>query len=119
MLERSFRNTLAMYRWRKLTKEERCLELSNRRKACRPWHSPVHIDGGTGCYLVTAACDEHVPVIGHTLDRMTQFSECLLETIADAKGEVEAWVTLPNHYHLLGSSESILVTLKEPGRGLG
>src|SRR5712691_5861357 len=68
-----------MYDWRKMKPEEREWILAVRRSRHHPWHSPPHLDFDGECqYLISAACYEHVAVIGKN-------PGCVL----------------PNHYHVL------------------
>jgi putative transposase len=90
-----------MYRWRKITQEEQAGLLEWRKKREHPWHRPPHAAHTEGCFHITAACYEHGPFVGATLDRMREFSEVLLETLTTNSNEVHAWCLLPNHYHLL------------------
>jgi len=90
----------AMYRWRQMTPEERREALDYRQRHHLPWHSPPHYEGG-GCYLLTAACYEHQPVIGLSPERMAAFEQELLTEAASCSAELHCWVVLPNHYHFL------------------
>ena len=62
------------YRWRKLSEEDRQSILEDRLRRRRPAHSPHHIDSGTNHYHLTAACFEHLSIIGKTNERLTSFS---------------------------------------------
>jgi putative transposase len=91
------------YRWRRLSQEERDHLLQWRQTHLRPWHSPPHWSEAQGdhSFHVTAACWEHLPRIGHSLHRLSHFTEALLHTAAAHADQVVAWCVLPNHYHLL------------------
>ena len=106
-----------MYEWRGMTEEERRLVLEMRRARHCPWHSPPHWEQeGKHWYLISAACYEHVPVIGKSLDRMT---ECEAEVCRICSGfcrEIAGWCVLPNHYHVLVRTERICELLFELGR---
>lgn len=88
-----------MYEWRKASPDERARMLRERKLRGHPWHSPPHLEGSTSLYHICAACYEHEPYIGTTLDRLQNFSEALLETLGDLAAEIFAWSVLPNHYH--------------------
>jgi len=51
--------------------------------------------------MITAACYEHVPVLGCKRDRLADFENRLLATLDGVTGTIRAWVVLPNHYHVL------------------
>ena len=89
------------YRWRQMDEPERDAVLAFRRQHRRPWHNPPHYNSDSGLYLVTAACYDHRPIIGHRIERMSAFSGDLLELCGAADYTVFAWVVLPNHYHVL------------------
>ncbi len=89
------------YRWRQMTDEQRAVTMNYRRQHRLPKHSPAHYDSESGLYLVTAACFEHHPIIGQSMERMVDFERLLLETCVANEWHVFAWVILPNHYHLL------------------
>jgi putative transposase len=90
-----------MYRWRKLTPEQRVETLAQRRLQKRPWHSPRHHNDGKGPFLITSTCYEHAPIIGHSPQRMDFFTAELLSVLNAFSKNVDAWVVLPNHYHAL------------------
>ena len=91
-----------MYRWREWTPEQRRTILAERRQRHHPPHSPAHIESDhTSIYLITAACFEHVSIIGTTDDRLASFSTQLCELMHQQCRFVFAWVVLPNHYHVL------------------
>jgi len=55
-----------MYDWRNMTEEEWAEVLEMRRERHLPWHSPPHWkQEGEHRYLISAACYEHVPLIGN------------------------------------------------------
>jgi len=106
-----------MYRWRKMTEEERRETMESRHASWRPWHSPPHYHSEfTNRYLFTAACLNHEEHIGRSPTRLTQFESALLETAGETCEEVTAWVILPNHYHFLATSEHALVVLSALGK---
>jgi putative transposase len=87
------------YRWRKLSEEDRQSVLEDRLRRRRPTHSPHHIDSGSTHYHLTAACFEHLSIIGKTNERLTSFSHQWLDLLNSHSREINAWVILPNHYH--------------------
>src|SRR4051794_9296581 len=90
-----------MYRWRKMTEEERGELLAAGRLKCRPWHSPPHRERRSDSrFHISGACYEHKPHIGRDAERLEEFSAGLLGTLVEGE-KVEAWCVLPNHYHLL------------------
>ena len=90
-----------MYGWRRMAPGDRRRVLALRRAAHLPWHRPPHEDRGEGDYHLTAACYEHAPILGKTPERMADFEDQLLGTVAPLCGQVHAWCVLPNHYHVL------------------
>ena len=81
-----------------MTHEQRENVLQWRKLRSRPWHTPPHPLGGAGEFHLTAACYEHLPIIGASPERMDAFSEELLSTLDGC--QLHAWCLLPNHYHL-------------------
>jgi len=103
------------YYWRHLQPEERLQILSLRKAQSRPWHSLPHaVDAGQ--YMLTAACYEHAPIIGRNAVRLVNFENRLLEILDTCCAKIHAWVILPNHYHVLVSTDNITGILKEMGR---
>jgi putative transposase len=103
-----------MYRWRSMNQEQQATEIKRREIARLPMHSSRHHDGGRRVYLVTAACYEHHPHIGWSDRRMDDFSVALRSVIAEKCERLDAWVALPNHYHVLvltGSLPELLFSL--------
>jgi putative transposase len=105
-----------MYRWRKLNDEERRQVLAWRLAMQRPLHSPHHLDSGRRQYLVTAACYEHMPHVGLSVERMNDFAQKWLHCLHQGGERILAWVILPNHYHALVESERILELLSDLGQ---
>ena len=63
-----------LYRWRKMTAQQRAEVLEERVRHGHPRHSVPHVKSDTTTYyMVTAACFEHEPVIGYSPDRMRIF----------------------------------------------
>jgi putative transposase len=104
-----------MYRWRTLTTEQRDEVLLQRAQLKRPFHSVPHVDSGHRHYLITAACFEHAPHIGLNVERMSGFTNRLLQTLHGGTTSIDAWVVLPNHYHALVSTRDVLSLLKALG----
>jgi putative transposase len=89
-----------MYKYRDLTPEQRAEVIEQRRSRGYPPHSPPHQVRGGSRYLLTAACYEHKCHM--VLDaRRQQMLNVLFETFINNSVELQAWVVLPNHYHLL------------------
>ena len=101
-----------MYRWRRLTEADREEVLKQRFRRGHPTHSPHHIDSGHRSYHLTAACYEHLPHIGHSIERMNRFAAEWLDVLHARAGIVTAWVLLPNHYHALVRTDRVLDLLK-------
>jgi putative transposase len=106
----------SMYRWRKLSAAEQDALVNWRRKLQRPWHSPPHFETGSGRFHLTAACFEHVAIVGQSLGRMASFVEELLPALDNAQAKVHAWCLLPNHYHLLLEVADLTNVLAAIGR---
>jgi putative transposase len=104
------------YVWRKLTASQREDLLGWRKQQKLPWHRPPHRASEKTRYHITAACYEHSCFIGHSRDRIEGFSLKLLEIISQAGAQVHSWCALPNHYHLLIQTPSILDVLADLGR---
>ena len=79
-------------------------------------HSPHHLDSGQRHYLITAACFEHAPHIGHSVGRMNAFAEEWLAVLDGHTIRVLAWVVLPNHYHALVATSEVLALLETLGK---
>lgn len=97
-----------MYDWRRMTIEDRAHALDVRRARQLPWHSPPHLDlEGTHNYLISAACYEHASIIGKDPERMTECEEGVLRACGEHCLITHAWCVLPNHYHILVTTEHI------------
>lgn len=105
-----------LYNWRKMTDQERQDILQERQRRGLPWHSPPHMTGRTKSYHFCAACYEHKPTIGRTVERLTQFSEDLLACMSELEARVLAWCVLPTHYHLLVKVKKLRPTIKHLGQ---
>ena len=110
------RGDRVFYRWRQMTDAQRGAVLSYRRGHRLPWHSPPHYNSESETYLVTAACYEHQPVIGHSPDRMSAFAKALVETCQENQWPLYAWIVLPNHYHFLARSSDAKAMITTLGR---
>ena len=100
-----------------MSEEQKECVLKDRMRRSRPWHSPPHQElEGNRCYLITAACYEHAPIIGHSLERMSEGEADLLEVFHSAGADVYAWCVLPNHYHVLTRTERLKELLKLLGQ---
>ena len=100
------------YLWRKLTPEKQQTILQYRKLLKRPWHRPPHFDQGAIHYHLTGACFEHQPHIGHSPDRMAEFSILLLDALPEPPA---AWCVLPNHYHILVRCPDVKATVRTLG----
>lgn len=106
-----------MYDYCKLTKQQEEEIVRYRRHQQHPWHSPPHWQYEVQRqFLLTAACYEHQPSIGTSLERMTEFETELLTICAAAAHTIYAWCVLPNHYHVLLRTEQITALLKALGQ---
>ncbi|EMI57346.1 hypothetical protein [Rhodopirellula sallentina] len=111
------RESETMYRWRSLTDEQRRQTLEQRRQYQQPWHSiPHRSDETRTVYMLTAACFEHVPVIGESPDRMAKFEADLVRVLGENCTQIYAWTVLPNHYHALVQTQEIQSLLKQLGK---
>jgi len=110
----------ARYLWKQLTPNERAEVLRSRKRLGRPWHSPPHRTGAdSGCailYHITAACYEHLPIIGASPARMDEFAGAVQQTFDLCGARCCAWCVLPNHYHALIESTDVLALLRDLGR---
>lgn len=106
-----------MYLWRKISEEERAEVLRIRKGRKLPWHSPPHLKfEGTFSFIITAACYEHAPVIGKTIERIAECESEILNICKESEAEIFAWCILPNHYHILIRTEKIENLRKTIGR---
>jgi putative transposase len=65
-----------------------------------PLHSPPHGAPLERTYMITVACYEHRPLMQDERRRL-QIVEEFARSIDGQGTKIEAWVVLPNHYHLL------------------
>ena len=101
-----------MYKYRKLTPEQKAELVQYRLSRNYPPHSPPHLIRDEQFYLLTAACYEHQHYM-QCQSRRQQLLNMIFErfnSIENDHGSTEvlttnlkifAWVVLPNHYHLL------------------
>ena len=99
-----------------MTPTQRRETLRQRQLNQRPLHSPPHRDSGKTSYLMTAACYAHAPIIGAAPKRLSTFADSLIDTLAALSTPVHAWVILPNHYHVLITTDDALFALKTLGQ---
>lgn len=102
-----------MYNWRKMSKGQQQEVLQLRGQHGWPAHSPPHFnsDGWTH-YHLSAACFEHVPIIGQTAGRIMSFSALLCSVLGQTGDTVFAWCVLPNHWHALVGTNDLKRVLK-------
>ncbi len=105
-----------MYAWRKMSDAERECVLRIRVARGGSWRRPPVWDLGEARYLITAACFEHQPIIGHSNQRMDAFEAALLAALDGFGAEVFAHAVLPNHYHVLLRCDRIGELRRELGR---
>jgi putative transposase len=116
------------YAYREMNPEERQAVLELRKQRGYPKHSPPHIDeqdlrsrfsgpsrGGLHYRLFSGACFEHKWILAAP-QRLTQFSEWLLDALAQRGAEVAAWTVLPYHYHCLVGCEQWTPIARAIGR---
>jgi len=90
-----------MYDYRKMTPEQREAVVAARKTMARPWHAPPHLACDRTTYMISAACYEHREILVSP-SRLSEFSEALLSGLeTDLAADVQSWIVLPNHYHLL------------------
>ena len=89
-----------MYESRKLSPEERKRQVEKRIQRGYPAHAPPHPIRDAQYYLLTAACYEHRHRMT-TVERRYQLLEHWIAESPQRGLDIEAWVVLPNHYHLL------------------
>ena len=89
-----------MYRYRRLTPDERAEAVRQRQERGYPLHSPPHPFRHAGHYLVTGVNFEHAHILASSM-RRTEFETHLLQEATNAGIDVCGWVILPNHYHIL------------------
>jgi len=66
-------------------------------------------------FLISASCFEHHQYIGHSPERMENFSRDLMAVFAAHTTQTFAWCVLPNHYHALVEAPDVQALLRELG----
>ncbi len=89
-----------MYEYSKLSSEERKQLVEERLALGHPPHSPPHPIRDQLYYLFTAACYEHKHHMSVGV-RRKQILDLLFEQFTKMGMEIQGWVVLSNHYHLL------------------
>jgi putative transposase len=89
-----------MYEYRKLTPAQRRQLVQERLAQGYPPHQPPHPVRDETWYLLTATCYEHKHHL-HSLERRQTVLDMLFEALIENGIELQAWVVLTNHYHLL------------------
>ena len=106
----------ARYLWRQLNQKQREELLAWRKARGYPWHSPPHRPNfGHLRFLISAACYQHRHYIGHSPERMDNFTRDLLALFRTHSNQTFAWCVLPNHYHALVAAPNIKCLLHELG----
>ena len=91
-----------MYERRKLSDQQRQQIIASRKKNLRPWHSPPHFESeGSHGFHLSAACYEHLPIMGVSPSRMEEFETLLIQALTSEGCSLHAWCVLPNHWHAL------------------
>src|SRR3954451_10946419 len=104
------------YLWRKLTPEKQQRLLDWRKSRGLPWHSIPHLAVPKTRFHLTAACYEHRAWIGRSEERTQDFCLTLLSKLREQDCLVHAWCVLPNHYHVLVTTQHILKVLAHLGK---
>jgi putative transposase len=105
-----------MYEWRKLSDAQRVDVLRHRQLLHRPWHNPPHFQpDGPEYFHLTAACYNHLPIIGKSIDRMARFEAALVDLFISKSESLAAWCILPNHWHALVKTAKLKELVKEVG----
>ena len=89
-----------MYDFRRMTPAERREILLQRRERGFPLHAPPHFRDLAGEYLITAGCYEHRHIFD-TPEALSYLTAEVLNAFHTAGLPCDAWVFLPNHYHVL------------------
>ena len=90
----------SLYEYRKLTEKERKKLVEERKARGFPPHQPPHLALNQTLYLLTAACYQHLPHM-HTPERRQTIEDLLFEQFIQRGMQIQAWLALTNHYHLL------------------
>ena len=89
-----------MYDYRHMTPGQRREIVEARRGRGFPLHAPPHFGGEAGEYLLTGTCFEHERIFDSP-ELLSWLSEEVLGDFASAGYDSDAWVFLPNHFHVL------------------
>lgn len=89
-----------MYDYRKWNDRQQQEAVADRRFRNFPYHQPPHMKASEEFRIVTGTCFEHRRYLDSPL-RLKWFENMLLTSLASESYKVEAWIILPNHYHLL------------------
>ena len=97
-----------MYEWRKMTDNQRREILLERKSSGRPLHRPPHYDYDDRTrFHLSAACFEHKPFVGESIERLSSFSNELVDFFCENGVSVFAWCVLPNHWHALIETDDL------------
>jgi putative transposase len=88
------------YEYRRMTPKQRKAVVRLRKSRGYPLHAPPHPFNEKTYYFLTAANFEHKHIMA-TPERRTEFQTLVLEKLRDAEIEIDGWVFLENHYHVL------------------
>jgi putative transposase len=89
-----------VYRYRRLTPDQKKDAVKERRLRRMPLHAPPHVTSDTNWYLISAAVYEHKPLFRTDRERQALCEEFRSE-FSKAQIHCAAWVILPNHHHHL------------------
>ena len=95
-----------MYEYRKLTPKQKKELLRHRKLGGMPLHEPPRLRNTNGRFLITATTYEHKHYFQTDTDRTWLLSE-LNKELQSHNVSIEAWVLLPNHYHLLVECQAL------------
>jgi putative transposase len=65
-----------------------------------PYHGIPHQVHLPGCFMISAACYEHAPILIDP-QRRSEFEDRILSSLKEEEIEIDAWSILTTHYHLL------------------
>ncbi len=94
-----------MYRYRTLSIDERAELVRQRQLLGYPAHSPPHPVRDRQHYFVTASCLNHEPHM-QSGARRNDLLDQLYDAFLYAGIQLDAWVVLPNHYHVILQTEA-------------
>ena len=75
-------------------------------------HSPVHLLGVAGAFIVTAGTYRREPLF-RSAKRLTYLCESLLHFAESHDWKLQAWAVFPNHYHFVAMSPEKAETLRQ------